>query len=219
MRWNEEGVRLAISGAARTAPTPLFLGFLGALALAALASFRGGFGLVAMADFLLLASVVTASTLVAFAGVMVWAARAGQRAEVLAAHRPGSLVLRAGRAYGLRPAMHRVRPDAGYLPLGLTLLADESGFEFWCGSPEHPLRLGRITWEDVAEVRVTRVSRWGRAGGGITVVASATAERAAVELPFAVTGAGLGGLFAPPGAELERVAAALRSRHAAAPRP
>jgi hypothetical protein len=201
------------SGAA--APTPLFLAYLGALVLAAAAAFHGGFGTDAVVDFLLLAAIVTGSVLVLFAVLMVWAARAGHRAAALAAARPGALVLRGGRAHGLRRAVRALRTEVPFLPIGLTLLADDTGFEVWCGSAEHPVRLGRAPWEAISDIRVTRITRLGRATGGITVTVLDGADGAGVELPFAVLGSGLGGIAVPAGPELEQLVCALRTRRAA----
>src|SRR5690606_16409273 len=148
---------------------------------------------------------------------MIWAARAGQRAAVIAAARPGAIVLRAGRARGARRAVQALRAEVRFVPLGLTLLADDMGFEVWCGSPEHPVRLGRVAWDAVAEVRVSRVTRLGRASGGITVVVRDASDGAAVEVPFLVLGSGLGGLGAPTGPQLEHIACALGARRAQTP--
>lgn len=176
---------------------------------------RGGMRSEAMIDFLLLAAIVSGAVLVLFAVVMIWAARAGQRAAVLAAARPGALVLRSGRASGVRRAVRALRTEVPFVPLGLTLLADHTGFEVWCGSPERPVRLSRAAWDAVADIRVTRVTRLGRASGGITVAVLDGDDGAPVELPFVVLGSGLGGLGAPSGPDLERIVCALRERRTA----
>lgn len=216
MQQRVDGTRArAVDDTGAAAPTPLFLAYLGALVLAAAAAFHGGFGQDAVADFLLLAAIVTGSVLVLFAVLMIWSARAGHRADALAAARPGALVLRGGRAAGLRRAVSALRTEVPFVPVGLTLLADDRGFEVWCGSAEHPLRLGRAPWEAVSDIRVTRVTRLGRATGGITVTVLDGSEGAAVELPFAVLGSGLGGLAVPSGPELEQLVCALRARRTA----
>lgn len=196
------------------APTPLFLAYLGALALAALACFRGGIDVRATVDFLLLAAIVTGSVLVLFAGLMIWSTRAGQRAAALAAARPGALVLRGTRARGLARAVRALRTEVPFVPIGITLLADDSGIEVWSGSAEHPVRLGRAPWDAVADIRVTRVTRLGRSVGGITVSVRDGADGALVELPFAALGSGLGGLSVPTGVQLESLVEALRARRA-----
>ncbi|QNO37858.1 hypothetical protein H4J02_02110 [Protaetiibacter sp. SSC-01] len=192
------------------APTPLFLAYVVALVLSALAAFRGGVDTRATVDFLLLAAIVTGSALVLFAGLMIWSTRGGQRAVALAAARPGAVVLRAMHAHGLRRAVRSLRVEAQYVPIGLTLLADDSGFEVWSGSAEHPVRLGRTPWDGVVDVRVGHVSRLGRATDGL-VVTVVDGDRT-IELPFAVVGAGFGGLWAPGAGELERFVAALHER-------
>lgn len=211
------GVRARVADdTGTTTPTPLFLAYVSSLALSGAAALRGGVSADAMADFLLLAALVTGTVLVLFAVLMIWSARAGQRAAVLAAARPGALVLRAGRAAGARRAVRALRTEVPFVPIGLTLLADDSGFEVWCGSPEHPVRLGRAAWDGVADIRITRVTRLGRASGGITVSVLADADDATVDVPFVVLGSGLGGLAAPCGTELELIVDALRERRAAA---
>src|SRR6218665_1152083 len=202
--------------AGRAAPTPLFLGFLGALAVSAILAFRGGFTIMAVADFLLLAAVITGTVMAVFIAAIIWATRAAQRASVLAAARPGAVVVRAQRAPGLAQGVHALHAEVLVVPIGLTIVADDSGLEGWCGPAEQPLRLGRAPWHLVAEVRTTRVTRWGRAGGGITVTLSDDADGAPTELPFAIVGHGLGGLFAPSGRRLEALADALDARRTAA---
>lgn len=211
------GVRARVADDTGTAaPTPLFLAYVCSLALSGAAALRGGMSADAMADFLLLAAIVSGTVLVLFAVVMIWSARAGQRAAVIAAARPGALVLRAGRASGARRAVRALRTEVPFVPLGLTLLADHTGFEVWCGSPEHPVRLGRAPWDAVADIRITRVTRLGRASGGITVTVLDGAGGAPVEIPFVVLGSGLGGLAAPCGTELEHIVCSLRDRRIAA---
>jgi hypothetical protein len=215
MQWDEdEPSRADVGDSGSAAPTPLFLAFLGALVLCGVAAFHGGFALSSVTDFLLLAAIVTGATLVLFAGLMVWSTRAGHRVAVIASLRPGAVVLRGARARGLRSAVRSLHTDVPFVPIGLTLLADDTGFEVWAGSPEHPLRLGRAPWESVVDIRVTRVTRWGRATGGFTVTVVSGPDAGRTELPFAVLGAGLGGLSAPTGAELERIVEALRERRA-----
>jgi len=201
---------------ARATPTPLFLGFLGALVLSAAVTFRDGLTLTAAADFLMLAALIAVSVLAAFAVAMVWAARAAQRAAVLAEARPGAVVLRAQRAPGLAPAVHALSAEIPVVPIGLTIVADDSGIEVWSGSPEHLLRIGRAPWHAVADIRVTRMTRMGRAGGGIVVTVFDPSTESMSELPFAIVGVGLGGLFAPTGARLEAIVTALNSRRIAA---
>lgn len=200
----------------RAAPTPLFLGFLGALALSAAITFHDGLSLTAAADFLAIAAIIAVMVGIAFATAMVWGVRAAQRADVLAQARPGAVVLRAQRAPGLAPAAHALRADIPVMPIGLTLVADDSGIEVWSGSPENLLRVGRAPWHAVADVRATRVTRMGRAGGGIVVTVLDPSGDAMTELPFAIVGVGLGGLFAPTGARLEAIVAALNARRTAA---
>jgi len=200
----------------RATPTPLFLGFLGGLALAAALTFQDGVTLSSAAHFLILAALIATSVLVAFAVAMVWAARAAQRAGVLAAARPGAVVLQAQRAPGLAPAASALSAEIPVMPIGLTIVADDSGVEVWAGSPEHLLRIGRAPWHAVADIRVTRMTRMGRAGGGIVVTVFDPAGDSMTELPFAIVGVGLGGLFAPTGARLESMVAALNSRRVAA---
>lgn len=219
MERNDEAPRESAQalGSGRTTPTPLFLGFLGALALSAVMAFHDGLTLDAAAGFLMLAAVIAACVLGAFAVVMIWGARAGQRAEVLAQARPDAVVLRAQRAPRLAGAVHALNAEVAVVPLGLTIVADDAGFEVWSGSPEHLLRVGRAPWEAVADIRVTRVTRMGRAGGGIVLtVADPSGDGGPIELPFALVGVGLGGLFAPTGARLTSIVAALESRRIAA---
>ena len=207
---------LEIVDAGRASPTPLFLGFLGALVFSAIVAFHSGFTLAAAADFLVLSAIVTGTVMIMFAGAMIWATRAAQRASVLAAARPGAVVLQAQRAPGLAQAVHVLRAEVRVVPIGLTIVADDSGLEVWCGSAEQPLRLGRAPWHAIAEVRATRVTRWGRAGGGITVTLTDDPDAAPTELPFAIVGQGLGGLFAPSGRRLEAVVDALETQRIAA---
>lgn len=212
----KDGARARVADDAGTAaPTPLFLAYLASLGLSAAAAFFGGVGTDAVVDFLLLAAIVTGGVLVLFAVLMIWSARAGHRVAALATARPGAIVLRGGRARGLRRAVRALRTDVPFVPIGLTLLADDTGFEVWCGSAEHPVRLGRVPWERVADIRVTRVTGLGRATGGITVTVLDGSDDAGVELPFAVLGSGLGGLAVPDGPELEHIVCALRARRAA----
>lgn len=196
-------------------PTPLFLAYLGSLALAAYVAFFGRIGTDAMVDFLMLAAIVSGSVLVLFAVLMIWSARAGHRVAALAAARPGALVLRGGRARGLGRAVSALRTDVPFVPIGLALLADDTGFEVWCGAAEHPVRLGRAPWELVSDIRATRITGLGRATGGITVTVLDGPDGTGVELPFAVLGSGFGGLGAPSGHELEQLVCALRERRAA----
>ncbi|MFT4028739.1 MAG: hypothetical protein QM675_02595 [Protaetiibacter sp.] len=209
-----ETTRVGAVDEGAASPTPLFFAFLGALVLCGAVAFRRGFAPGGVTDFLLLAAIVTGTTLVLYAGLMLWATRAGQRVQVIAALRPEALVLHGARARGLRSAVRSLHTDVPFVPIGLTLLADQTGFEVWAGSPEHPIRLGRAPWESVADIRVTRVALWGRAAGGITVTVVPGPDARLVELPFAVLGAGLGGLSAPSGAELEQLAEVLRARRA-----
>src|SRR5690606_5047416 len=197
------------------APTPLFLAYLASLALAAAGSFLGGFGTDAVVDFLLLAAIVSGSVLVLFAVLMIWSARAGHRVAALTAARPGALVLRGARARGLRRAVRALRTDVPFVPIRLTLLADDTGFEVWWGSAEHPGRLGRAPWWRAADGRVTRGAGVCRAAGGSTVTMLDGGDETGVELPFAVLGSGLGGLAVPDGPELEHLVCALRARRAA----
>lgn len=205
-------------GSGHVTPTPLFLGFLGALALSAVMSFHSGLSLAAAVDFLLLAAVIAVCVLTAFTIALVWAARAGQRAEVLAEARPGAVVLRAQRAPGLAPAVHALSAEIPVVPIGLTIVADDSGIEVWSGSPENLLRIGRAPWHAVVGIRATRVTRMGRAGGGIIVTVVDPSGESMAELPFAIVGVGLGGLFAPTGARLEAMVTALNVRRVAAVR-
>ncbi len=191
-------------------PTPLFLAYVASLGLSALGAFRTGVDARSAVDFLLLASILTGAALVLFAGLMIWSTRAGQRVAALAAARPGALVLRGMRARGLRSAVRALRAETPFVPIGLTLLADDSGFEVWGGSAEHPVRLGRARWDEVVDVHVAHVTRWGRASDGI-VVTVAEDDRI-VELPFAVLGSGLGGLCVPTAEELAGYVDALRER-------
>ncbi|RQP08816.1 MAG: hypothetical protein EAS51_13565 [Microbacteriaceae bacterium] len=200
------------SGAA--APTPLFLAYVATLGLSALGAFSGGVDSRAVVDFLLLASIVTGAALVLFAGLMIWSTRAGQRTSALAAARPGALVVRAMRAHGLRAAVRRVGIETPFVPIGLTLLADDAGFEVWGGSAEHPVRLGRALWDEVVEVRVAHVARLGRGTDGLVVTVAD--DDHTVELPFAVVGSGFGGLWAPAGGELERFVLAMLDRRTGA---
>lgn len=217
MRRDDDQRRVTpqVGGSDRATPTPLFLGFLGALALSAAMTFHDGLSLTAAADFLVLAGIIAVVVLTAFTVAMVWAARAAQRAAVLESARPGALVLRAQRAPGLAPAVHALSAEIPVMPIGLTIVADDSGIEVWAGSPENLLRVGRAPWHTVADIRVTRMTRMGRAGGGI-VVSVFDGSGATTELPFAIVGVGLGGLFAPTGPRLESVVAALNTRRIAA---
>jgi hypothetical protein len=216
MKRDEERGTAPIVDAHRATPTPLFLGFLGALAFSAVLSFHDGLSLSATAQFLVLAAVIAVSVGIAFTIAMIWATRAAQRAAVLAEARPGAVVLRAQRAPGLAPAVHALSAEIPMMPLGLTIVADDSGLEVWSGSPENLLRIGRAPWHAVADIRVTRVTRLGRAGGGIVVTVADPSGDALTDLPFAIVGVGLGGLFAPTGARLESVVSALNSRRVAA---
>jgi len=198
--------------AAHAAPTPLFLGFLGALALSAAMSFRSGVTLTATFDFLVLAAVIAACVLTAFAVAMLWAARARQRAMVLSDARPDAVVVAAQRAPGMARGARALGADVPVVPLGLTLVADDSGIEVWSGSPENLLRVGRAPWHAVAGIRATRLTRMGRSGGGIVVTVADRAGESLVELPFAIVGAGLGGLFAPRGDRLDAIVQALDAR-------
>lgn len=198
--------------AGAVAPTPLFLAYVSALVLSVVAAFRGGIDIRSAVDFVLLASIVTGAVLVLFAGVMIWSTRARQRAAALAAARPGALVLGATRTRDLSRSVHALGAEVSFVPIGLTLLADETGIEVWAGSAEHPVRLGRAPWDAVVDIRVAGVTRWGRSIRGITV--SVLEGAGIAELPFAVVGAGLGGLSVPAGERLEEIAAALRARQA-----
>jgi hypothetical protein len=129
MQRNDGTRARAADDTGAAAPTPLFLAYLASLGLAAAGSFFGGFGTDAVIDFLLLAAIVSGSVLVLFAVLMIWSARAGHRVAALAAARPGALVLRGARARGLRRAVRALRTDVPFVPVGLTLLADETGVE------------------------------------------------------------------------------------------
>lgn len=198
-------------------PTPLFLAYLGSLALAGAACFRDGVGVTAVSEFLVLAAVVTGSTLLMFATLLLVGARAHQRTNVLAEARPGALIVPAVDARGVHRAARALRIEVSGLPISLSLLADDTGFEVWSGSPEHPVRLGRAAWQHVLCVRVADVTRWGRVTAGL-VVTVVGYDGAAVELPFVVRGAGLGGLAARPAGELEALVAELRARRTASVR-
>ena len=100
-----------------------------------------------------------------------------------------------------------------YLPFGLTLVADDTGFEWWAGSAEHPIRLGRVRWEAVTEVAAAHMSVGGRARMGVRIVVDRGAGEP-VDLPFSVIGAGLGGLFTPSAAQLEALVETLQQRRA-----
>ncbi len=214
MGRNDEGSqeRAQTLRAGHASPTPLFLGFLGALGLSAAVSFSGGVTLTAAVDFLVLAAVVALSVLTAFGVAMVWSVRAGQRAAVLSQVRPDAVVVPAQRAPGIARGAHALGVDLPVMPLGLTLVADDSGLEVWSGSPENLLRVGRAPWHRVAGIRATRVTRMGRSGGGIVVTVTDGSDDNVVELPFAIVGAGLGGLFAPGGARLDAIVASLEAR-------
>lgn len=194
-------------------PTPLFLAYLVTLALSGFAIFGSGVTEHALLDFLLLASIVTGAALVLFAGLMIWSTRGGHRAALIGAARPGSVVLRAMRARGLRAAVRKLKVEVQFVPIGLTIVADDSGFEVWGGSAEHPVRLGRSRWDEVAGIRVAHVARLGRASDGL-LVSIIDGDRV-VDLPFAIIGAGFGGLFAPPAVEIEAAVAALEERRTA----
>ena len=196
--------------AGQSSPTPLFVAFVATLVLSAMFAFRGGITERAAFDFLVLAATVSVTVLATFGGLLVWSTRQGHRVSSLSSRRPGAIVVRGTRALGLTQATKALRTEVPILPMGLTFLADTTGVELWAGAAEHPLRLGRAPWEAVGDIRVTRVTRWGRGTGGITVVVHDGEGGAPVELPFAVTGSGLGGLFAPPHAELEALVETLR---------
>lgn len=208
--------RVLIDDAGQSAPTPLFIAFLTAIALTAIFAFRRGVSVTATLDFLVLATAVSLAALTAFGFLLLWSTRAGHRASNLAAARPGATVIRGTRAFGLTRAVRASQTTMPFVPLGLTLIADDTGFEWWAGSAEHPVRLGRTPWESIDAVRATRVTRWGRLTGGITVGTSSEDGAEALELPFAVMGAGLGGLFSPEATEIEELVAALDARRAAA---
>jgi len=198
-------------------PTPLFLAYLGGLALAGAACFRRGIGVTALSEFLVLAAVVTGATLLMFAALLVVAARSHQRTTVLEQARPGAIVVPAADARGVHRAARALRVEVSGLPISLSLLADDTGFEVWSGSPEHPVRLGRAAWQHVLFVRVADVTRWGRVASGL-VVTVVGYDGATVELPFVVRGAGLGGLAARQAGELETLVAELRARRTASVR-
>ncbi|AYF97499.1 hypothetical protein [Protaetiibacter intestinalis] len=213
---NHDGDEARLPPAPRTAPTPLFLGFLGALVVVGGVAFRAGFTVSALADFLLLAAIVTGLVLVVFAWLMIWATRAAQRAERLAAARPGAVVIRAVGSRGLRRAVAALRTEVAFLPLGFTVVADRTGIEVWGGSAEHPLRIGRAPWDAVADIAIVRVSRAGRAADGLSVAILDGVEGSRVELPIAVVGYGLGGLFAPRRPQLLELHRELTVRRSAA---
>ncbi|QEO09299.1 hypothetical protein [Protaetiibacter larvae] len=194
----------------RSAPTPLFLGFLGALVLVGAFAFRRGLSLASTADFLMLAAIVTGAVLVAFSISMIWATRTALRASELERARPGALVVRAMRVRGMLSVAPALDAESPRVPLGITLLADDTGLELWGGAAEHPARLARIPWESVDDIRRTAHTRWGRAAAGITV--HAMCHGAAVELPLAIVGAGLGGLFAPDEERIDDLVAGLHAR-------
>lgn len=198
--------------AGAASPTPLFLGFLGALVVVAAVAFCRGPSTEALIDFLQYAAVVTGCVLAAFALTMIWAARAAQRADGLARARPGATVIRAVRARGLRRAVTALRTEVPFLPFGLTLVADDTGIEVWGGSAEHPLRVGRASWEAVAAIEPIRAIRWGRAADGLAILVFDGVDGASVALPVAVIGAGLGGLSAPGREELDALVGVLRAR-------
>ncbi len=204
-----------IDDAGTSSPTPLFIAFVTTLALAALFAYRGGPSTNATLDFLVLAATVSVAVLGAFGGLVLWSTRAGHRAANLAAVRPGAVVARSTRAAGLQRAMRTLPNRPPFVPLGLTLLADDTGVELWAGSAEHPLRLGRAPWEAVADVRVTHVTRWGRAADGISVSIRGGEHGSTVELPFALVGSGLAGLFTPPREELDALVVELERRRLA----
>lgn len=204
------GVRARVlddTGAAT--PTPLFLAYVTSLGISGAVALRGGARTESVIDFLLLAAIVTGAVLLLFALVMIWAARAGQRGAVLAQTRPGAIVLRAGRARGARRAVRALRAETRFVPAGVTLLADHTGFEVWCGSPEHPVRMGRVAWDAVDDIRVSRVTRLGRSIAGFVLVVREAGEDAPVELPFLVLGSGLGGLGIASADRLEHIVCAL----------
>ena len=213
MSRNDDEVRaqaLDVVDAGRASPTPLFLGFLGALVFSAIVAFRSGFTLIGD-------------------GRLPGADRDRHRHGHDHVRRRDDLgrPRRAARIRARRGAPGRGRPagpaGAGAGAGGARACAPRC---WWCrsdspswpttadsrcgaGSAEQPLRLGRAPWHAVAEVRATRVTRWGRAGGGITVTLTDDADGAPTELPFAVVGHGLGGLFAPSGRRLEALVDAL----------
>ncbi|TXK19226.1 hypothetical protein [Homoserinibacter sp. GY 40078] len=199
------------------APTPLFLAFLGALVLAAAFAFRTGFDASTVRDFLLLASIVSGCVLLAFVGIMVWATRAGHRAAVLSASRPGAVVIRAMRSRGLASAAAGMASGRRVLPIGITLVADDGGIEVWGGPAEEPVRIARAPWQSVQAIRVGRVNRAGRASDGLLFTVGIAAD-GGVELPVAVVGTGLGGLSSLTPAALERLAGGLEARRVAAMR-
>lgn len=208
--------RVLIDDAGQSAPTPLFIAFLTAIALTAIFAFRQGVSVTATLDFLVLATAVSLAALVAFGALLLWSTRAGHRAANLAAARPGATVIRGTRAFGLTRSVRASHASLPFVPLGLTLVADDTGFEWWAGSAEHPVRLGRTPWESVDAVRATRVTRWGRLTGGITIGTRSRDDVEPLELPFAVIGAGLGGVFSPDAADLEALVSSLNARRAAA---
>lgn len=205
--------RALVDDAGQSAPTPLFIVFLATLAVVTVFSFRSGASLSATVQFLLLAGAVSVAALIVFGMLLLWSARAGHRAAHLAQLRPGATVVRATRAFAVPAAARASGMPTRYLPFGLTLVADDTGFEWWAGSAEHPVRLGRVRWEAVTEVTAAQMGVGGRARSGVRIVVDRGAGDQ-VELPFSVIGSGLGGLFTPAAAQLEELVATLRQRRA-----
>lgn len=203
---------LVASGCEAATPTPLFLAFLGALLLSAVFTLHGGVTRSSVADFLFLAAIISGSVIAAFGGIMIWATRAGQRASELARIRPGATVIRGTRTPELAKRLIAVGRTGRFVPVGVTVVADETGIELWSGAAEHPVRIARTQWASVADVRSTRIARWGRVTKGIVVTVVDRRDGSHIELPFAVTGAGLGGVFSPPWAEVLAHVDALRAR-------
>lgn len=218
MRSNgfRERARGLVDDAGTSAPTPLFVAFLAALAIAALFAYRSGPSAAATFDFIVIAVSITVAALLTYGALALWSIRAGHRAASLSAARPGAVVARGSRVAGLALALRALRAESPLVPFGLTLVADDLGIELWSGAAEHPVRIGRVPWDLVEAVRVTHVTRFGRCADGVTVTVRRAPDAATIELPFAVTGSGLMGLFTPPRAELEQLVASLEERRAAA---
>ena len=145
-------------------------------------------------------------------GAFLWRLSALRKRNALAAGRPDALVVSVLRSVQVRDALKSIlgtNEKQSVVPAALNLLADSVGIAVLDGSQT----LVSFGWGDVRAIEPTIVQELGRTSRGLAIVIER--DDLQLELPFIVTGRGLGGLFPEHQDVLEDLSRAIEGRRPA----
>lgn len=105
------------------------------------------------------------------AGLWLLVGRARDRAVARLSHDEHAIVFNSGRTDRFRQqlAVHSSAEDAPRVPIDFSVRVDRDGFTFWDGPVTGPTELAGIAWDDIADVRITRVPVGHRRPRGISL--------------------------------------------------